>query len=81
MSSKFGRGRNRVLAFATVHEQPLPLPDYCGIRDLPSVATSVTGHGMSLTEHPLYIQPSTLPGVYQGSELLLRSCSACLLAE
>ena len=28
---------NRALAFATIHEEPHPLPDYCGIGDIRSV--------------------------------------------
>jgi hypothetical protein len=37
---KFSRGRNRALAFATIHQQPFPILYYCGICDLPSVADS-----------------------------------------
>jgi hypothetical protein len=35
MSLKFHRSRNRALTFTTIHQQLLPLPCYCGFRDLP----------------------------------------------
>jgi len=31
-------GRIWAVAFATIHNHPFPLPHYCGISDLPSVA-------------------------------------------
>ena len=32
-------GRNRSLAFTTIHDESFPLPHYCGISDLPSAAS------------------------------------------
>jgi hypothetical protein len=36
---KFHRRRNRALAYSNIQEQPFPLFQYCGIGDLPGVAS------------------------------------------
>jgi hypothetical protein len=43
----FSRGRNRVVAFATIHTQSLPLP-HCGIGDLPRVSAAAQNHFLYL---------------------------------
>jgi hypothetical protein len=37
---KFHQGRNHAVAFVTINKQPLPLPHYCGISNLPNVASA-----------------------------------------
>jgi len=39
-SKKLRRRGNRIPAFTKIHEQPLLLPRYCGIGDVPSVVSA-----------------------------------------
>jgi hypothetical protein len=41
------QGRNQALVVSTIHEEPFPLPYYCGICDLPRVASVVPTNDLS----------------------------------